>query len=203
MKRSVRRLRVQEHIDEWRCRNDFTLEGCRLKETMVRREYKYKGRVVSLRVDGVRLHNGREVTREVVEHPGAVAILAHPELDRVLLVRQFRYPLGEELLEIPAGKLDPGEAPDAAAARELREETGYRARQMEWLMTFYSTPGFSDERLHLYRATDLTVGYAQPDDDEFVECGEYSREEVEAMIGAGRLHDAKTLIALLWWLGRA
>lgn len=153
-----------------------------------------------MRVDRVELPNGRIAAREVVEHPGAVAVLAQSAPDTVVLVRQFRYPINELSLELPAGKLERGEDPLQAAHRELAEETGYAAGKMEFVMSFYSTPGFSDERMHLYLATDLQAGEPQPDDDEFVDCLTFDRSTLSRMIRDGALVDAKTLVGLLWWL---
>ena len=180
--------------DERRC--------CPLRERKIDGTSVYVGKILSLRVDRVELPNGRVATREVVGHPGAVAILAQSAPDAVVLVRQFRYPIGEVSLELPAGKLEQGEDPLPAAHRELAEETGYTAGNMQFVMSFYSTPGFSDERMHLYLATDLKAGTPQPDDDEFIDCLTVDRSTVAHMVDKGELTDAKTLVGLLWWLGR-
>ncbi len=118
----------------------------------------FEGRILKLRVDTVRTVDGRETTREVVEHAACVAVVAVDEKGDILLVRQYRDALGKELLEIPAGGIDKGESPEAAVVREMQEETGFRPRQVTRLCGFYTTPGFCDEYLHLYLATGLEAG---------------------------------------------
>ena len=163
----------------------------------------YQGRIVNLRVDTVVLPSGRTSTREIVEHRGAVAMLAVDDQRRVLLVRQFRKPIERELLEIPAGTLDPGEDPLAAAHRELLEETGYTARRMERIAGFYSAPGFCTEYLHVYLATELTGGVAQPEEDEVLSVVPVPLEAAWAMVDRGEICDAKSLIGLLTLRARA
>ncbi|MCY0877045.1 MAG: NUDIX hydrolase [Firmicutes bacterium] len=169
-------------------------------EFTISRQTLYEGKIVHLRKDRVRLPNGKETDREVVLHPGAVAVLAIIE-DDVLLVSQYRYPVQARLWEIPAGKLEPGEDPKSAAVRELAEETGYKAGKVKKLFTFFTTPGFSNEVLHLFLATDLVAGEAHPDDDEFVDCERVSKEEISTLIATGDIVDAKTLLALVAFLG--
>lgn len=159
----------------------------------------FKGRVIEVKRLTVALENGRETTREVVLHPGAVAIVAEPEPDRVVLVKQYRKACEDYLWEIPAGKLEPGENPEAAAIRELSEETGYVASHIKKLYAFYTSPGFSNERLHVYYASHLQSGDVHLDEDEFVEMRVFSRDEVEKMIQSGEIEDAKTIVGLLWW----
>ena len=171
-----------------------------LVETLVAKRDVYRGRMIHLRIDTVRLPDGKEATREVVEHPGAVAIVAETDEGKLLLVTQYRHPVGQISLEIPAGKLDLDEPIDVAAHRELLEETGYHAKQLAKLMDFYSTPGFSDEIMHLFVAKGLTFDKMQPDEDEFIDCREYSRQEVTHLIQSGQIKDAKTLVGLYWWL---
>lgn len=170
------------------------------RETCLSSERLYEGKMIRVRKDTVQLPNGHQSCREVVEHPGAVAVLAVTQDDRVLLVRQFRYPVGLPLRELPAGKLEPGEDPGLAAIRELREETGYTALNWRKLSTFYTAPGFSDEVMHLYLATDLIEGESDPDDDEFVECESISRDEIVKGLESGLFEDAKTLVGLLLFL---
>ena len=148
----------------------------------------------------MRLPNGEETTREVVQHPGAVAVLAVTSEQKVILVRQFRYAIGQVTIELPAGKLEKGENPLEAATRELAEETGYLAKEVKPLLTFYSTPGFSDEVMHLYEATDLVPGSQNLDDDEFVDCLAASKQEVLQWMEEGKIVDAKTLVGLYRWL---
>lgn len=145
----------------------------------------------------MRLPDGREASREVVLHPGAVAILPLLADGRVLLVRQYRHPIGRELLEIPAGKLDvPGESPQECAARELREETGYEAAEWKELFTFYTSPGFTNEAITLFRASGLKeVG--SPASGEIAGIEIVAGGAIPAMIGAGEITDGKTILALL------
>lgn len=170
----------------------------RLSEKTISTRPIFEGKVVSLHIDTVELPDGNTATREVVRHPGAVAILALHE-DKLILVDQYRQPMGRCELEIPAGKLEPGEDPLEAAKRELEEETGYRANRITLLHSFYTSPGFADEIIHLYIAEDLTKGEASPDEDEFLELYESSLEEVESYIAEGRIADGKTLLAVYAW----
>ncbi|GAI19023.1 unnamed protein product, partial [marine sediment metagenome] len=128
----------------------------------------YDGRAVKLRVDTVRMPSGRETTREIVEHSDCVAVVAIDADDNVLLVNQFRKPVEKELLEIPAGGIEPGEDPVATVRREMQEETGYLPRKVERLGGFYSTPGYCTEYLHLYLATDLTPSPLYAEDTESI-----------------------------------
>jgi ADP-ribose pyrophosphatase len=152
--------------------------------------------VVNLRVDRVRLPGRRETTREVVEHRGAVVMLAVDEAGRVAFVSQYRYAAGQELLELPAGTLEEGEDPDAAAARELAEEIRFAPDRLEKLGEFFSAPGFCTERLHLYLATSLRPAEAEADEDERIEVVWAAPEEAAEWAREGRIRDAKTLAGL-------
>jgi len=162
----------------------------------VSRERVYEGKVISVDLDGVRLPNGRETSLEIVRHPGASAVVPVMDDGRVLLIRQYRWAAGGYLLEAPAGKLDPGEDPGACAARELEEETGFRARTVEKLASVWTTPGFTDELIHLYLARGLEPGRQRLDSDEVLEPCPMTWDEVDAAIADGSLCDAKTLCAL-------
>lgn len=157
----------------------------------------FSGKIVQLRVDEIRLPNGKTAKREVVHHNGGVAVLAITGEGDVLFVRQFRYPYGEELLELPAGKLEPGEDPAAAGLRELEEETGYRAGSFRPLAKVYPTPGYVDEVLHLYVATDLTPTRQHLDEDEFLTVERYPLEKALSLCLDGTITDAKSLVAIL------
>jgi ADP-ribose pyrophosphatase len=161
----------------------------------------YRGRVISLQVDTVRLPNGKTSEREIVRHPGAVAVLALRG-DRMLAVEQYRKALEKVQLEIPAGKLDPAEEPREAALRELEEETGCRARSLQHVWSFSTSPGFADEVLHLFFTDDLEPGEVRLDEDEFLTCSELTLEEAENAIREGRICDAKTLLAVQFWKNR-
>lgn len=143
------------------------------------------------------------VVREVVEHRGSAVVLPVFSDGRLLLVRQYRYAVGDFLWELVAGGIEPGESPLQAARRELREETGYGARRFSRLLTFYPTPGFATEKMHLYRATGLRAGAAQPESDESLEARAFTRRELERMIGRGTLRDGKTLVGVLLHLRSA
>lgn len=157
----------------------------------------FEGKVLKLRHDQVMLPNGKEASREVVEHPGAVAVVPVTDDGKVLLVRQYRYPVDNVMLEIPAGKLDAGETPENCALRELEEETGYAAGTLKKLSSFYTTPGFSNEILHLYLAGDLRQTEQKLDGDEFLNVEAYSPEEIKTMLADGTINDAKSLVGLL------
>ncbi|MVP00121.1 NUDIX hydrolase [Paenibacillus lutrae] len=171
----------------------------KFEEVTVRTEPIFQGKVISLQVDHVRLPNGEMATREIVKHPGAVGVLAITGDDRMIVVEQYRKPLGKSQVEIPAGKLDPGEEPMTAALRELEEETGYRSESLQPVCSFYTSPGFADEILHLFAAQGLTAGEARPDEDEFLECTAITMEEAKELIAQGRISDAKTITAVYAW----
>lgn len=157
----------------------------------------YQGRVVSLRVDTVRLPDGRTTQREIVEHRGAVALVALDADGNVLLVRQYRKPAERYLLEIPAGTLDPGEAPEACARRELAEETGHEPGKLAPLAGFYSAPGFCAEYLHVYLATDLRPARGHPDVDEEIQLVRLPVAECLRLVRSGEICDAKSIVGLL------
>lgn len=150
---------------------------------------------VNLRVDSLRYPSGHESTAEVVEHPGGIVIVAFDSAARLLLVRQYRHPAGRELLELPAGTLEPDEAPELCAERELQEETGYRPGRLERLGGFYTAPGFCDEYLHAFLALDLVESRLQGD-EEAIDLEAIPLDEAHRMIASGQIEDAKTAGAL-------
>lgn len=164
---------------------------------LLKREKIYSGTIIDLEVDQIKI-NGRQFVREVVRHPGGVVILAEVEENLIPFVRQHRYPMNRNLLELPAGKLDSGEDPAISAARELEEETGFRPRDLRHVMSFYSSPGFCDELLYLYYTRDVLRTAPNLDLDEclVVEC--YSLNDAIEMARRGEILDAKTTAALFW-----
>ncbi len=169
-----------------------------LKEETLTREYRFRGRIIHLRTDTVRLPNGAEAGREVVEHPGGVCVAPLTKENELLFVRQYRYPYEEILLELPAGKRDKsGEDPLECGKRELLEETGATAANYTFLGKVYPTPGFCDEVIYLYLATELSFGEAQPDEDEFVEVERIPLARAVEMVMNNEITDAKTQIAIL------
>lgn len=156
----------------------------------------YEGKVVKVLKDSVELSTGKKSFREVVKHSGGVVILALKD-NKILLVKQFRYPIKEVMFELPAGKLEYGEDPFEAAKRELEEETGYCAEKWANLGYVYTSPGYSDEKLYLYKAEDLHFTRCHPDEGEIIQAFEYEIDKVMDMIYTGEINDAKTLCALL------
>jgi ADP-ribose pyrophosphatase len=158
----------------------------------------YEGNIINLRVDEVDAPGGGRRNIEVVEHRGGVVIIARPEPATIVLVRQHRHAAGVDLWEVPAGVLERGEDPADAAARELREETGYRAERVRYLWSAYSTPGFCTELLRFFVADGLRPGEPDPDEHEEIEVRTFSIAEALAMIERDELRDAKTQIAIGW-----
>jgi len=156
----------------------------------------YTGVVVNLNVDTVTLPNGITVDLEVVRHPGAAAVVPLKDDGTVILIKQFRHAAGGFIYEIPAGKLHPGEDPKVCASRELEEEVGYRAGSLELLSSIFTAPGFTDEVIHIYKATGLTIGRQQLDRDEVLEVIEMPLSEAIRMIEAGAIRDAKSIVGL-------
>lgn len=164
----------------------------------------YAGRVVTLQLDRVALPGGGETKREVVRHPGAAAILAETQEGAWVLVRQYRYAVGAEILEIPAGTLEPGESPEACARREIVEETGYRAVSLVPLGRYLPAPGYSDEVIHLFRArVEPDPAGPAPDSDESIRCVLRRASDVVDDIRNGSITDGKTLAACCLWLAPA
>jgi ADP-ribose pyrophosphatase len=169
-----------------------------LSETFLEGEEVFSGRLLKVHRDRVRLPDGSETLREFIRHPGAVAIVAQFEDGRVLLERQFRYPHRRDFIEIPAGKLDPGEAHLETAKRELREETGYVAAEWRRLGLIHNAIGYSDEGIELWLATGLERGEQKLEPGEFLEVFSLPLAEAQAMVRDGRITDAKTVAGLLW-----
>ncbi|WP_117169298.1 NUDIX hydrolase [Paraliobacillus sediminis] len=172
----------------------------KLEEKTIQTTNIFNGKVVNLQVDEVTLPNGKTSKREIIKHPGAVAIIALTEENKIVFVEQYRKPLEKSLVEIPAGKLEEGEKPEVTALRELEEETGYTTDQLELVTSFYSSPGFADELLYIYFTDKLKpVEEAKSlDEDEFVELMELTLEEAEALMAEQKIHDAKTVYALMY-----
>lgn len=178
-------------------------EYAHLQETKVASKEIYDGQIVQVYVDTIALADGQEATREVVRHCPCVAVLAVTDDDKVVLVRQFRYPVNKPLLEIPAGKMDgeESETPEATAARELAEETPYTAETLELIHNFYTAPGFCDEYMYLYRANGLKKNsQLKPDDGEVVDTVLYTRQETLDALRNKEIEDVKTIAALQHWL---
>lgn len=160
----------------------------------------YEGRVIRLKVDRVVEPGGIEATREVVWHAGSVVVLPRLPDGRVLLVRQFRYAAGGSLWELVAGGIERGEPLRAAARRELLEETGYCARRLKPLLSFFPSPGILSERMHLVEASDLARGDARPESDERIRVGIFTVDQIRQMLRNKRIQDGKTLVGLSWLL---
>ena len=168
-----------------------------LFEKTVSSEIKFKGRIVTVRLDKAELPNGRIASREVVEHPGGVCILPLYDDNTVTVVRQFRYPFQKVVTELPAGKLEKGEAHRPAALRELEEEVGVTCGKLTYLGCLYSSPGFSTEVLHMYLAQELKQGECHPDDDEFLETERIPFSTLLEQVMSGEIVDAKTVALVL------
>ena len=162
----------------------------------------YDGRILKLRLDTVRLPSGRVSKREIVEHDDSIAIVAIDGDDNVLLVKQFRKAVEKEVLEIPAGGIEPGEEPVAAVKRELREETGFLPQRVERIGGFYSAPGYSSEFLHLFIASDLTPEKLQAEDTESIKVERVPVSQILELIRTGAISDAKSVAGLLMLLFR-
>ena len=159
----------------------------------------FNGKILTVVKDEVLLANGKTSFREVVLHPGAVTVIPVLE-DKIIFVEQFRYPVGERLLELPAGKLEKNEVPEVTAKRELLEETGFEAAKLIHLKTFYTTPGFSNEIMHLFLALDLKEKNPRPDEDEIVKNVLIDVKQVKELLFSEKIKDAKTIIGLFWYL---
>ena len=166
-------------------------------EKTLNREDVYRGKIIDVHRDRVRLSNGDESIREIVEHSGGVTIVPVDEQGNVYCVRQFRYAYGEHLLETPAGKLEPGEAPLECAVRELGEETGFTADEYVYFGELYPSPGYCKESLHIYLATGLHPGKMHLDQDEFLDVEKYPLDTLLKMVMDGEIRDAKTVVAIL------
>jgi len=166
-------------------------------EKKVRSINRYEGVIISVRVDQAELMNGALTMREVVEHPGGVAVVAVDGQGQVYCVEQYRYPMGRALLEIPAGKLEPGEDPAVCAVRELSEETGLTAGRLEPMGKIFTSPGFSDETLYLFLATELKQGSAHPDPNEFLHVRRMALQTLVDRIMDGSVSDGKTVAGVL------
>ena len=169
------------------------------EEKTVRKNYIYQGKILSLRCDDALTHDGKACKREIVEHGGGACVL-YIESGRVLFVRQYRYAYGEEVLEIPAGKLVKGEDPKTTAIRELEEETGIRVKDAELLFVLYPTPGYTNEKIYIYGASAGEKVSAHLDEGEYLDVVWLSIEEAKKALQTGELHDAKTIVALQRYL---
>ena len=168
-----------------------------VEEKTVKSEKIYEGKIINVRVDTVELLDKKYSTREIVEHPGAVGIIPVTPDEEIILVKQFRKPVEKVLLEIPAGLIEYGEDPAHSAARELKEETGYTAGKLKRLFEYYSTPGFSDEKIHIYLAEGLVEGEAEPDENEYIETVKIPVDKALEKVKTGEIKDAKTVISIL------
>ncbi len=168
-----------------------------LKEIKLKSKAVFDGALLHVRKDEVLLPDGNSSVREYIVHPGAVALIAYLENGHVVLLNQFRYPLQKVFIELPAGKIDPGETPEETGMRELQEETGYKAGRLKHLTTIHPCIGYSDEVIYIYEAFDLEKGEQNTDDNEFLECFSLPLDEAIQMVLKGEISDVKTMIALM------
>jgi ADP-ribose pyrophosphatase len=170
----------------------------KLEEKTIKSEEIFSGKIVSLHLQEVELPNGKTSKREIIKHPGAVAIIAVTNENKIIMVEQYRKALERTIVEIPAGKLEKGEEPASCARRELEEETGYECESLELVTSFYTSPGFADEIVHVFLAKGLTVkeNSAALDEDEFVNLEELTLEEALQYIKDQKIYDAKTIYAV-------
>jgi ADP-ribose pyrophosphatase len=166
------------------------------KEVTISEEVIYSGKIIKVRRDIAEL-DGKEVVRELVMHSGGVCVIALTDKNEIVMVRQYRYPFGEALLEIPAGKLEPGENPHSAALRELREETGAEPEEFHFLGVIYPTVAYLNEKIHIYLATGLHFGGTDFDDDEYIEMSLIPFDDAVSMVMNNEIKDAKTIAAVL------
>ncbi|MEC0280259.1 ADP-ribose pyrophosphatase [Bacillus halotolerans] len=169
-----------------------------LEEKTIAKEQIFSGKVIDLYIEDVELPNGKTSKREIVKHPGAVAVLAVTDEGKIIMVKQFRKPLERTIVEIPAGKLEKGEEPEYTALRELEEETGYTAKKLTKITAFYTSPGFADEIVHVFLAEELSVleEKRELDEDEFVEVMEVTLEDALKLVESREVYDAKTAYAI-------
>jgi ADP-ribose pyrophosphatase len=170
------------------------------KATVLNSQVIYAGKVFGIRRDEVIEPSGVRTTREMITHPGSVVVLPVLPDGRILLIQQYRYAARDYLWELVAGRIDPGETPLKAAERELKEETGYRARSLRAFLEFFPTPGFLEEKMFLLLAQGLTPGKASPEDDEKIISRAYNHKELNEMLRKGKLQDAKTIAGVLYYL---
>jgi ADP-ribose pyrophosphatase len=168
------------------------------EEKTMKSEKIYEGKIINLRIDTVELPDKKYSKREIVEHPGAVGIVPITDDGCMILVKQYRKSVEKFLLEIPAGKIEVNEEPKETGLRELAEETGYKANKMEYLFEFYTSPGFSNEKIYLFLATDLEEGEVKPESDEYIKVEKYKIEELVDMVIRGEINDGKTIVAIFY-----
>lgn len=166
------------------------------EEKTMKSDKLYEGKLVNLRIDTVELADKKYSKREIIEHPGAVCILALTEDNCVILVKQYRKAVERALLELPAGIIELNEEPGETAKRELKEETGFSANKMEFLLEFYTSPGFTNEKVYIFLATDLTPGDTEFDDSEFIEVSKVHIDELVKRVNRGDIPDSKTIIGV-------
>ncbi|GAB3791581.1 NUDIX hydrolase [Virgibacillus kimchii] len=172
----------------------------KFEEKTIKSEKIYDGKIIEVQVDEVQLPDGNTSTRELVKHPGAVAVIPITEENKIVLIEQYRKPLEKSIIEIPAGKVENWENPELTAIRELEEETGYTTSELSFVASFYTSPGFADELMHIFITDDLIPMEkpAEKDDDEFMEVIEVTLDEAKQLVEEERIHDAKTNYAILY-----
>ena len=169
-----------------------------LKETKLSSNIIFQGRLLDVRKDEVELPNGKTSTREWINHPGAVCCIPILPDGKIALIRQYRYPVQSEMIELPAGKLEKGEKPEVCAVRELEEEIGYRTNKLTFLTHIHPAIGFANEKMWIYLAEELEKTESKLDDDEFIELIPISLDDAVKMVWNGKISDVKTIIGLLW-----
>ena len=166
-------------------------------EKSIKRKNLFEGKIVKLDVETVLLPNGNTAEREIIRHPGAVAILPIDSYENIYFIKQFRKAIDNVLIEIPAGKLEQGEDPYQCALRELQEEIGFTSNKLTLINTIYTSPGFADEIIYIYKAEELIISQLEKDDDEFIDVCKFHKNQAFNMIKNGEIKDAKTIVALL------